>query len=119
MPNIATVDEYIAQFPPDIQQRLQEVRQTIREAAPQATEKISYQMPTYHQGENLIHFAAAKHHIGLYPSSSGVAAFADRLTAYRTSPGAIQFPLDQPLPLALIRDITLYRLAEAQARKRR
>ena len=110
-----TVDAYIAQYPEAVQVLLQTVRQTIREAAPHAQERIAYGIPTYFDGENVIHFGAAKHHIGLYPTSSGVEAFADRLTGYRTSRGAIQFPLNQPIPYALIREITLFRVQEAAA----
>ena len=110
-----TVDAYIAQYPEAVQAILESVRQVIREAAPHAQERIAYGIPTYFDGENLIHFGAAKQHIGLYPSSSGVTAFTDRLTEYRTSRGAIQFPLNKPIPYTLIREITLFRVQEAAA----
>ena len=109
------VDHYIEGFPPAVQALLNQVRDAIRQTAPNATERMAYGIPTYHDGENLIHFGAAKKHIGLYPSSSGVTAFADRLTDYATSRGAIQFPLNKPIPYALIREITLFRVQEAVA----
>lgn len=115
MQTAQTVDAYIAQYPEAVQVVLESVRKTIREAAPHAQERISYGIPTYFDGENLIHFGAAKRHIGLYPTSSGVTAFANRLTDYATSRGAIQFPLNQPIPYALIREITLFRVQEAAA----
>ncbi len=118
-----TIDEYIALFPADVHDRLQAMRSAIREAAPDAAEKISYQMPTFHQQGNVVHFAAFKNHIGFFPGASGVAAFADRLTAYKTSKGTIQFPNGQPLPLELVKEITLWRVEEnrqiAETRKRK
>ena len=114
-----TIDEYIACYPQPVAEILRKVRQTIRAAAPQASECIRYGIPTFYDGENLIHFAAAKRHIGLYPTASGVAAFADRLTGYRCSKGAIQFPLDKPIPYDLIRDIAEYRVREASLRPNR
>lgn len=112
-----STDAYIASFPPATRALLDAVRAAIREAAPDAVEKIAYQMPTFHQHENLIHFAAFTHHIGIYPTSSGVAAFADELTSYTTSRGAIQLPMDAPLPIELIQRITRFRVAEAAARR--
>jgi uncharacterized protein YdhG (YjbR/CyaY superfamily) len=120
-----TIDEYIATFPQDIQALLQEVRATIRAAAPDAEERISYQMPAFAQHGNLVYFAALKGHIGFYPTSSGVAAFKDELASYVSTPGAIQFPLNQPLPLDLITRIVRFRVAEnlqraaAKAQKRK
>jgi uncharacterized protein YdhG (YjbR/CyaY superfamily) len=110
-----TIDEYIALFPLDIQTTLNSLRQYIRFVAPEATEKISYQMPTFYLEGNLVHFAAYPHHIGIYPGSSGVAAFLSRLSDYSTSKGAIQFPIGKPLPFALIGDIVSYRVAENKA----
>jgi len=107
-----TIDEYIALFPKEIQLTLQQLRAFIHSAAPEAKEKISYQMPTFDLFGNLVHFAAYKQHIGLYPGSSGVAAFLPKLTQYQTSKGAIQFPIDQPLPYALIGEIVAYRVLE-------
>ncbi len=118
----ATIDEYIALFPADVQDRLQAMRSAILEAAPEAAEKISYQMPTFHQQGNVVDFAAFKNHIGFFPGPSGVEAFADRLTAYKTSKGTIQFPFNGPLPLELVKEITRWRVEEnrqiAAARKR-
>jgi uncharacterized protein YdhG (YjbR/CyaY superfamily) len=107
-----SIDEYIATFPEEIQKKLEEVRATIKTAAPEAKEKISYQIPTFTLYGNLVHFAAYKNHIGFYPTSSGVQAFKHELSQYETSKGAIQFPLDKPLPLDLISKITKYRVAE-------
>ena len=104
------IDQYIAACPETIQPILQAIRQIIHEEAPQAEERIRYGIPTFYEQENLIHFAAAQKHIGIYPSSSGVEAFASRLTAYHTSRGAIQLPLNQPIPYDLIRDIAAYRV---------
>jgi uncharacterized protein YdhG (YjbR/CyaY superfamily) len=122
-PTPATVDEYIAQFPADIQAKLQEIRAVIHDAAPEATEKISYAMPTFYLHGNLVHFAAFKHHIGFYPVPSGIEAFAAELAPYKRSKGAVQFPLDQPLPHDLITRIVDFRAAEnrqkAEAKKKK
>lgn len=112
----STVDEYIAQFPQDIQRILQELRATIRAAAPDASEKISYQMPTFFLNGNLVHFAAQSKHIGFYPAPSGIAAFQQELIAYKSSKGAVQFPVDQPLPMDLVRRIVEFRVAENLAK---
>ncbi len=106
---ISTVDAYIAQFPADIQDKLSAVRQTIKQAVPDATEKISYGMPTFYLNKNLVHFAAFKNHIGFYPAPQGIEAFADELSVYKSSKGAVQFPLNKPLPLDLIARIAVYR----------
>lgn len=107
-----TIDEYIAQFPEDIQQILTQIRAVIKEAAPQATEKISYQMPTFYLKGNLVHFAAFKHHIGFYPAPTGIEEFKEELSAYKGAKGSVQFPLDKPIPFALISRIVKYRVAE-------
>ncbi|HEX8727595.1 MAG TPA: DUF1801 domain-containing protein [Ktedonobacterales bacterium] len=107
-----TIDDYIATFPADIQALLEAVRATIRAAAPDAQERISYQMPAFAQSGNLVYFAAMKGYIGFYPTSSGVAAFQKELEPYASTKGAVHFPFDQPLPLDLIRRITEYRVAE-------
>ena len=109
---INTIDEYIATFPIDIQKKLKEMREVIRETAPEATEKISYQMPTFFLQGNLVHFAAFKNHIGFYPVPTGIEKFKKELSAYKTTKGAVQFPLDKPLPLDLIRKIVKFRVAE-------
>jgi uncharacterized protein YdhG (YjbR/CyaY superfamily) len=107
-----SIDEYIAAFPEDIQKLLEEVRATVRAAAPEAEERISYQMPAFAQKGILVYFAAMKHHIGFYPTSSGIQAFQAELSPYKTSKGAIQFPLDKPLPLDLITRIVRFRVEE-------
>jgi len=109
---IATIDEYIATFPEETQKILQELRATIKAAAPQATEKISYQMPTFFLNGNLIHFAAFKNHIGLYPTPSGTEAFKKELSVYESGKGSIRFPINQPLPLKLVSEIVKFRVAE-------
>ena len=107
-----SIDEYISSCPMDIQTILQELRGTIRAAAPGAQEKISYQMPTFYLGGNLVHFAAHPHHIGFYPTPSGIVAFKAELAKYQSSKGAVQFPIDEPLPLKLIARIVKFRVAE-------
>ncbi|MCO7175377.1 iron chaperone [Sporolactobacillus kofuensis] len=109
---VPSIDAYIALFPESVQEMLQMLRQVIHDDVPDATEKISYQMPTFALHGNLVHFAAYKKHIGFYPGASGVAAFQQELTSYKTSKGTIQFPIDQPLPFALIRRIVSYRVNE-------
>lgn len=107
-----TIDAYIEGFPPDVRERLQALRDVIKEAAPEATEKISYQMPTFELHGNLVHFAAFKNHIGFYPAASGIAAFQEELSAYKGAKGSVQFPLNQPLPIDLVRAIVRFRVAE-------
>ena len=109
-----TVDEYIAQFPEDVQQILSKVRAVIKESAPAAKEKISYQMPCFYLKGSLVWFGGHTHHIGFYPTASGIEAFKDELSAYKWSKGAVQFPLDQPMPYELIRRIVKFRVAEDQ-----
>lgn len=111
-----TVDEYIAAFPENIQALLQSVRAAIRAAAPDAEERIAYLMPTYSQHGNLVHFAALKNHIGFYPTPSGIDAYHDDLAKYRSTKGAVQFPIDEPLPLDLISKVTRFRVAENRKR---
>ncbi len=113
-----SIDAYIAQFPPDIQELLQQIRAVIHETAPEATEKISYQMPTFYLNGNLVHFAKQKNHIGFYPAPSGIEKFSEELSLYKTSKGAAQFPLDQPIPFDLIREITAFRVQQNQAAKK-
>ena len=107
----ASIDEYIALFPNEVQARLQEIRQVIHEAAPEAAEKISWQMPTFYLHSNLIHFAAFKKHIGLYPGAEGIEAFVGEFSDYKWSKGAVQLPMDKPLPVDLIRRIVAFRVA--------
>ena len=111
-----SIDGYIATFPEDIQAMLEALRATIRAAAPDAEERISYQMPTFALKGNLVHFAVLTNHIGFYPTSSGIAAFQQELSAYEGTKGAVRFPLSQPLPLDLISRIVKFRVAENLAR---
>ncbi len=112
--NITTIDAYIQSFPEEIQVILTKMRTTILAAAPEATEKISYQMPTFYLKGNLVHFAAAKKHLGFYPAPSGISAFITELKDYKTSKGAIQFPYNKPIPYDLITKIVAYRVKENQ-----
>lgn len=119
-----TIDEYIAGFPQDIQEILQKIRLTVRQAAPDAQETISYQMPTFVLKGNLVHFAAFKNHIGFYPVPSGIEAFREELASYLGGKGSVRFPLDQPIPYDLIGRIVAFRVtentekAEAKRKKR-
>jgi uncharacterized protein YdhG (YjbR/CyaY superfamily) len=106
------IDEYIAGFPPEVQEILQKIRLTIRKAAPKAEEAISYMIPTFKLNGNLVHFAAYKKHIGLYPAPRGNEAFKEELSAYGGGKGTVQFPLDKPIPYALIRKIVKFRVKE-------
>jgi len=107
-----TIDEYIALQPAEEQAILQKVRLTIHKLAPDATEKISYGMPTFYLFGNLVHFASQKNHYGFYPTGSGVEAFEADLGAYQHTKGAIQFPKDQPVPYDLVRRIVSFRVKE-------
>lgn len=98
-----TIDQYIQQFPDDIQEKLTELRNVILKAAPEATEKISYKMPAFHWKENLIYFAAYKNHIGIYPTSKPIVHFKEELKSYKSSKGAFQIPLNQEIPVELIK----------------
>jgi uncharacterized protein YdhG (YjbR/CyaY superfamily) len=121
MPQDETIDVYISQFPAQVQQVLQKVRQTIRSAAPEATEVISYRMPAFRQHGILIYFAAWKKHIGLYPPISGDAALEKAVAKYAGPKGNLQFPLDEPIPYDLIKRIVKLRVRQdnekAQAKK--
>lgn len=113
-----TIDEYIAGFPPDVQTKLQKIRETIHKAAPDAQEAIKYRMPTFTLNGNLVHFAAFQRHIGFYPIPSGIEAFKEELSAYEQGKGSVQFPLNRPVPYGLISRIVRYRVKENQARRR-
>jgi uncharacterized protein YdhG (YjbR/CyaY superfamily) len=110
------IDEYIAAFPKDIQQKLEAIRAMIHKTAPQAEEAIKYAMPTFVLNGNLVHFAAFKNHIGFYPAPAGIAAFAKELSAYKGAKGSVQFPLDKPIPLTLISKIVKFRVKNNQER---
>lgn len=107
-----TIDEYIAGFPADVQDVLQKIRKTIHEAAPEATEKISYQMPTFYLQGNLVHFAAFKEHIGFYPVPTGIEKFKKELSVFKQGKGSVQFPLEKPMPYDLITKIVKFRVKE-------
>lgn len=106
------LDEYIARFPDDVRETLEKIRMTIRKAAPDAQETISYQIPTFTLYGNLVHFAAFKRHIGFYPGPSGIEKFRDELSIYDGAKGSVQFPLDKPIPFSLISRIVKFRVNE-------
>jgi uncharacterized protein YdhG (YjbR/CyaY superfamily) len=110
------IDAYIAQFPPQVQTLLTQMRQTIQKAAPSATEAMSYQIPTFRLNGNLVHFAAFKKHIGFYLGAVGITAFQDELAGYKSAKGSMQFPLDEALPLALVGKIVKFRVEQALSR---
>lgn len=113
------IDEYVGHCPQDVQPLLTQMRATIRQAAAQATEKISYGIPTFYLNGNLVHFGAAQNHIGFYPTPSGITAFKKELEPYKSSKGAVQFPKDKPLPLALVTRIVKFRVKEQQAKSKK
>jgi len=107
-----TIDEYIRTFPDDVQSILKKMRTTIREAAPEAQEAISYQIPTFQLNGNLVHFAAFKNHIGFYPAPSGIEGFKKELLPYKVAKGSVQFPIDKPVPYDLVKKIVQFRVQE-------
>lgn len=107
-----TIDDFIARYPDEVRQILTQLREVIRQAAPAAEEAISYGIPTFRLHGNLVHFSAYARHIGFYPAPSGVEAFKEELRPYAQSKGAVQFPLDQPLPYDLVRRIVEFRVRE-------
>jgi uncharacterized protein YdhG (YjbR/CyaY superfamily) len=109
---VNSIDEYIAKFPEEVQRILNELRAVIKESAPDAEERISYQMPTFALKGNLVHFAAYKNHIGFYPTPNGIQAFKKELSIYEGAKGSIKFPIDRPLPLELISKIVKFRVTE-------
>jgi uncharacterized protein YdhG (YjbR/CyaY superfamily) len=116
---LKNTDIYIGTFPTPIQTVLQEIRKTIQATAPNATEAIKYGMPTFVLNGNLVHFAAYKSHIGFYPAPLAIITFAEELAPYKTSKGAIQFPLNQLLPLALITKIVQFRVEQNLAKHKK
>jgi uncharacterized protein YdhG (YjbR/CyaY superfamily) len=110
--NFKSVDEYIKTFPADVQKILKQVRKTIKKAAPDAEETINYQIPTFKLSGTLVHFAAFKNHIGFYPGSKAIEDFQKDLVKFKSSKGAIQFPIDKPMPLILIQRIVKQRVKE-------
>ncbi len=116
---LITVDEYIAGFPQDVQEILNELRAVIKTAAPQAEEKISYQMPAYSLNGNLVYFAAYKNHIGFYPTPSGIEHFKKELAGYQISKGTVRFPLNKPIPFDLVRRMVSFRVEENTSRTKK
>jgi uncharacterized protein YdhG (YjbR/CyaY superfamily) len=120
----ATIDEYIAGFPPEVQSLMRKLRATIRKAAPRAEEKISYQIPTFYLQGQLVYFGGFKKHIGFYPGAAAIAKFKKELSAYKGAKGSVQFPFTEPMPLDLIDKIVKFRVkqnlakAAAQAKKK-
>lgn len=106
------IDDYINSFPEHIQNKLFEIRNAIKQEAPNAEEKFSYQMPTFFLNGNLVHFACYSKHIGFYPAPSGIEAFKNELSKYKYAKGSVQFPIDMPLPIELIKKIVKYRVEE-------
>lgn len=115
--SVDTIDEYISNYPGNIQKILEKIRKTIKEVAPEATEKISWGIPTFYLNKNLVHFAAYKKHIGFYPNPSGIENFKDDLSKYKTSKGTVQFQYDEPIPYDLIRKIVEFRVQENKQKK--
>jgi uncharacterized protein YdhG (YjbR/CyaY superfamily) len=108
-----SIDEYITHFPDNVQDILEELREVISKSAPEAEETINYGMPTFKlNGKNLVHFAAYKNHIGFYPAPSGIAAFRKEISEYKSSKGAVQFPIEKPIPFSLVKKIVIFRVEE-------
>lgn len=113
------VDQYIERFPPDVRDLLEQMRKTIRAAAPNAEESISYAIPSYKLNGILVHFAAFSKHIGFYPGAGGIAAFAEELAGYKTSKGTVQFPIGRPLPVKLVSQIVKFRVKQNLEKSRK
>ena len=113
------IDEYIRGFPEEVQEILQKIRLTIKKAAPEAEEVISYQMPTFRLNGNLVHFAAFKDHIGFYPIPSGIEAFKEELAPYKGGKGSVQFPINGTIPYSLITKIVRFRVMENLEKKQK
>jgi uncharacterized protein YdhG (YjbR/CyaY superfamily) len=113
-----SVDEYLSVFPANTKAVLQEMRNTIKKAAPQAEEVISYNMPAYKLNGILVYFAGYANHVGFYPTASGMEAFKQEFSGYKNSKGAVQFPIDRPLPLALITKVVKFRISQTQEKQK-
>jgi uncharacterized protein YdhG (YjbR/CyaY superfamily) len=111
------IDSYIGSFPEKTQKLLQEVRETIKKAAPEAEQTINYGIPTFKFRGNLVHFAGFKNHIGFYPTASGIEAFKKELSVYEGAKGSVRFPLDKPIPFELIERIVKFRVKESLSKK--
>jgi uncharacterized protein YdhG (YjbR/CyaY superfamily) len=114
-----TIDQYISEYPDDIQKKLNQIRALISKHAPGAEECINYGIPTFKLNGNLVHFAAFKNHLGFYPGAVGIEAFSDQLEGYQTSKGTVQFPLDKPIPVKLIKDIVKFRVQQNLEKKKK
>ena len=112
------IDDCISTFPKETQKLLEQIRTTIRKAAPKAEEKISYGIPTFYLNGNLVHFSGYKNHIGFYPGASGIKKFKEELSVYKNAKGSVHFPLDKKLPLGLITKIVKFRVRENLAKSR-
>lgn len=117
--NPKSISEYISNFPDQVQVMLEELRETIREAAPEAEETINYAIPTFTLNGNLVHFAAYKNHIGFYPAPSGIEAFQSELSGYQMAKGSVQFPIEKALPLDLISKIVAFRRQENLSKEKK
>ena len=113
------IDEYIAGFPENVRDILEELRQVIRQAAPQAEEAMRYGIPTFRLNGNLVHFAAFKNHIGFYPTPSAIETFKEELSPYKQAKGSVQFPIDKPIPYDLVQKIVEYRVEESLESKKK
>src|SRR6187431_2242691 len=118
MKKVENFDEYIASFPEETQELLNEMRATIGKAAPKAEEIISYGMPAYKLHGNLVYFAGYKNHIGFYPGAAGISNFKKEISGYKNAKGSVQFPIDEPLPLKLVTKIVKFRVAENVAKEK-
>lgn len=114
-----TIDEYIDSFPEPVQKMLKKIRGIVKETAPDAEEKISYKMPAFFLNKNLIYFAGYTKHVGLYPGVNAINAFRDKLAKYKFAKGSIQFPLDEPLPVELIKKIVEFRIEEISKKRQK
>jgi uncharacterized protein YdhG (YjbR/CyaY superfamily) len=112
LPKPTTIDAYIAGFPIETQILLETIRQAIRDMAPEATECISYGIPTFELHGNLVHFAGYKHHIGFYPGAAGIAEFQEAFAGYKSAKGSVQFPINQPLPLEIVQEVVRFRVQQ-------
>ncbi len=118
-PEARDIDDYISRCPPDVQEILQKIRAIVHAAAPEATEAIAYQLPTFRLNGNLVHFGAFKNHIGFYPTPSGTEAFKKEISIYQGAKGSIRFPLNQPMPYDLIERIVTFRVEENRKKKQK
>lgn len=107
-----TIDEYIGEFPKEVQKILEQIRESVRKAAPQSVEAIKYGIPTFVSGGNLVHFGAFKNHIGFYPAPTGIKKFEKELSVFKQGKGSVQFPINEPMPLELIKKIVEFRISQ-------